>query len=82
MTRQDYEKMTEAELVGRFVATTVDMQNGRNTIAKGTIAKITRKFGGLDLNVAPCTHCGVGVRISRVKPADVDLLPKSFRPRK
>lgn len=74
--------MTEAELVGRYVALTVDVQTGSQTMAKGTVLKITRKFGGFDANALPCPWCKVGARIKRLQPADVDLLPKSFRPRK
>lgn len=74
--------MTEAELVGRFVALTADVQTGGQTIAKGTILKITRKFGGFDANTEPCQHCGVGARIKRLRFEEVDLMPKDFKPRR
>lgn len=74
--------MTEAELVGRYVALTCDVQNTNQTIAKGTILRITRKFGGIEADAEPCNHCGVGARISRLSPSDVDLMPKDFKPRR
>lgn len=81
MTRKEYNQMTEADLVGRFIRLTCDIQSGAQTIQKGGVLVITRKFGGFDANSQPCHFCGVGFRIKRLQPEDVELLPKSFRPR-
>ena len=74
MDEKYYEKHNEAFFLNRKVRTLKEMQNGYAVIAKGTICKITRKYGGFDLNTEPCDACGVKVRISRVGFRDVELV--------
>ena len=75
MTISEYLRMTERELRGRKVRTRIEMSNGYVTIPEGTILTITRKMRGLDLIGPTCSHCGVKVRISKVMPRHVFLLP-------
>lgn len=81
MTRKEYNAMSEAALLGRFVRLERDVQTGGQTAKAGTLMKITRKFGGFDANSSPCKHCGVGFRIKRLQPEDVRLLPADAKPR-
>lgn len=82
MNRRDYESMTEKQFRGRQARTLFDMQNGTRTIAAGTVVTITRKFGGFDITVATCKHCGLGLRMTRVQPRDLELLPTSEQVKK
>lgn len=75
MTRQEYNRMTERQLIGRKARLTRSIQTGHLTIGKGKRVTITRKFGGFDISADACKHCGVGVRVTRVPPEDLELLP-------
>ena len=60
--------------IGGYVQTRRKMQNGYVVIPAGTICEVTDSYRGLALTSAPCEHCGMQARISRVSEASVDYL--------
>lgn len=74
MDYQTYQKMSLTSLRGRKVRTLLELHNGYVTIAEGTTMTIIGKRGGLELRAEPCTTCGLGAQITKVPPADVELL--------
>jgi DNA mismatch repair protein MutH len=60
--------------VGKRVETLVDMENGWATAKAGTIAEVTYARSGLTLKTEPCSFCGLGLRITRVRASDVRLV--------
>lgn len=69
-----YRKMTEAQLKGRRVVATRDLQTGQIRVPAGTVLTVQRKFGGLDLISDPCPHCGIRPFLRRVPPQALNLL--------
>lgn len=72
MNRKDYERWNEIEWKRHNVRTLGELRNGKTVIPKGTVCRITAKFGGFTLQTDPCSHCGISVLISRVPCGDVE----------
>jgi hypothetical protein len=72
--RADYERLTERQFValGQAFVTTRPIHNGVVGVPAGTPVSITRKFGGFSIESAPCQHCGVTVRVSRVDVGSIE----------
>lgn len=70
-----YEQHTENQLRGRQVRARRELRNGTFIIPSGSVGTISRKFGGLNVDFAACTHCGMRPRITRVPASALDLLP-------
>lgn len=76
MNPKTYRKMTEKDLKGCRVRVLTELKTYYHTIPAGTICVIERKFNGLWLCGAPCPKCGIQVRVTKVSPLDIELLPK------
>ena len=76
MDRKTYDRMTNKELVGRKVRTLDDLGTRLVFIPAGTTLTITHKYNGFELEGQPCPTCKVQVRITRVRPVQVELLPR------
>lgn len=74
MDKKTYDKTPNREFRGRKVKTLVVLSNGWCKIPQGAVCTVTKKLGGLHLEIDPCPHCGVRVRISYVPPKDVDFV--------
>jgi len=63
-------KMRVVNLEGHIVRARVKMHNSLVEIPEGARMKVTNATPrwGLDLKTEPCEHCGVAVRISKVRP--------------
>jgi len=75
MTAQEYRKMTKEQFTGRKVRTNAPLKSRAMEIPAGTVLTVVGKSNGLDLESAPCNHCGVKIFIRKVEPYMVDLLP-------
>ena len=60
--------------VGLKVKTLRKNQHHNGSIPAGTEGIVQRNFGGLDIEVAPCEHCGKGFFIRKVPEKDVVLI--------
>lgn len=72
--------------VGRYVRLRYDKEtNGGKTFEAGSIMRVTRNFGGLNLEAPEtCPSCGLGDRhyIIGVSEHHVELLPEAYKPRR
>jgi hypothetical protein len=77
VNRADYDRLTERQFVelGAAFVTTRLIQNGVVGVPAGTRVSITRKFGGFGIESAPCSHCGVTVRVTKVEPSAIAFSP-------
>ena len=74
MDWKTYKQLTAKEVVGQTVRTRRELQNGYMRVPAGTLATITHKRDGYNLETEPCGECGVSVSITRVSPIDVELV--------
>jgi hypothetical protein len=72
MTPDEYRRLTLAQMKSRAWRTTREIANGNMVIPAGTPVQITDKRGGLALTGAPCTCCGVQVRVHGVAAFEVE----------
>ncbi len=60
--------------IGLKVRALVELKNSWCIIPKGTLLTVSRSWGGLHLVSDPCPHCGVRIRISKVKESHVEII--------
>ena len=74
MDQKTYRKHTGQWFKGRKVKTLMELKNGWMIIPAGTICTIEGKHSGFSLRSSACVRCGVGIRIGRVQPPQVELI--------
>ena len=74
MNHSQYTSTPATQLVGQPAVILEPHSNTHYTIPRGTVVTIVAKYAGLEVRTAPCSHCGVQVHISRVRPEKLELL--------
>lgn len=74
MNWNEYKRTPERLLKGRKAKLVASVQSRVAKLPKGAIVTIIGKRNGLDIESAPCPHCGVSVFMRKVLPTDVELL--------
>ncbi|MBB3945904.1 hypothetical protein GGQ73_001839 [Rhizobium skierniewicense] len=70
-----YSKLTEREWIGRNVMTLADITTAGGIVyPNGSLAKVTRKFGGLHIEGEKCLCCGVKLLIRQISPSKLSLV--------
>ncbi len=76
MTGAEYRRTPGREFEGRRARVTRDIGNRVGSIKAGSVVTIERKFKGFEVVSEDCEHCGVRLRITRVDPMFIELLPQ------
>jgi len=63
-----------SEWVGRKVASVCELKNGHCILPAGTIFRVVRKYGTLELISQRCPTCGIRMRITRVPISSVEVI--------
>ncbi|MCE2494590.1 MAG: hypothetical protein J4F40_18665 [Alphaproteobacteria bacterium] len=79
MDMTTYQKMTNAQLIGRKVRTLRTLSNRVEEIPIGTALTIVRKHSGFHLTGDRCEHCGVRVFIHGVEASAVELISEDSK---
>ena len=67
-----YQRRPSAWWAGRRVKLRFKIQTRSGAyLEAGRVAYVTRKYGGLDIKVDPCPHCGVGFYCMKVPFSDL-----------
>lgn len=75
ISAKDYRRHSEPWWIGKAVRLEYDVTtNGGIKYPRGTLATITRKFGGFDIESEPCKCCGVRVQIKQLPCTDLSLV--------
>lgn len=78
ITQTLYAKHPERWWYGKTVVARKEMRNALAIVAKGTKARITRKYNGFHIETFPCDCCGVSIRLTYVPLFDLALLEESM----
>lgn len=75
ITQTQYKKV-ESFWLGKRVRLLAPIEtNGGTRYPAGTLATIVRKFQGFELQGEPCKCCGVSLRMKKVIPMLLELIP-------
>jgi len=66
MITKQYQRRPDSWWQGKLVVTLKTLTNKNMVIAPGTVCQDYRKYSGLHLRGERCSHCGVGVNVTRV----------------
>lgn len=74
MTDKEYRRTPLRLLVGRRARVTRELASGAGYLTAGAVVTIKDKFRGFSVKADKCSHCGVGLFMTRVPPEDLELL--------
>lgn len=75
MDHRTYCKLSRERLIGRQVRLTRSIETQRGVVFdEGTVMEIVGKHGGFELRAPRCSHCNLSPGITKVSPADVELV--------
>lgn len=75
ISQSTYNRLSEREWIGRKVMTLSDITTFGGVIyPNGSLAKVTRKFGGLHLEGEKCLCCGVKLMLTKIPPHKLTLV--------
>lgn len=74
ITEAEYRRVSRDNWMHQKVRTIVPLDNGNLRIPAGAVLVIEDKQGGFQLIGPPCSHCGVAIRITKVRPGKLARL--------
>lgn len=73
-----YRRKPESWWIGREVVTVRAIANDWAALPPGSVCRVTRKWGGLNIKSTPCSRCGLSIMVSRVRYEALQLVSECY----